>query len=465
MRNSSPWIEQLRKDRKIQNLTKDIESDVVVIGGGISGVVTAYMTLTLTNRNVVLLEARKLAYGATGHNAGQLVAAFERPIRELVKDFGKKKVIEALKGLEIEAWVLLESIIKEANLTLPYSTFLGYGGCLTVEQLIEELDSILFHKENDLPYHDSFIAKEQKLLEIIPAKYHGLCIEIPQEDIARVLSVTHNNYIAAVAEPAKMGCMNSALFTEQLAEYCLEKFKDRFTIYEHTKVDRVVLHTGRGILHANGFSIAAHEIVLCTNGFEHFSIENTTGVDIDTKFHHDIVGVVGYMSSFYDSSPIPYARWYLMDSINAPESETGEPYFYVTRRPFETPPPYKGLVCVGGPEVTLVERSLYDPETLIDEVIQQELLSFTAKNIVGAENFKHSTFWHGLMGYTPSGVRLIGVEPCNEVLLYNLGCNGIGILPSIYGARKIARHLNGEKLEKTIFDPQDVRCILSVENK
>ena len=61
--------------------------------------------------------------------------------------------------------------------------------------------------------------------------------------------------------------------------------------------------------------------------------------------------------------------------------------------------------------------------------------------------------WHGLMGYTPNGIRCIGPDAINPILLYNLGCNGVGILPSIYGAKRISQFLNGEKLKKSIFDP------------
>ena len=57
--------------------------------------------------------------------------------------------------------------------------------------------------------------------------------------------------------------------------------------------------------------------------------------------------------------------------------------------------------------------------------------------------------WHGLMGYTTNGIR-IGPRPQNEVLLYRLGCNGVGILPSIMGGRKIAAHC-GEKIPPSIL--------------
>jgi hypothetical protein len=52
-------------------------------------------------------------------------------------------------------------------------------------------------------------------------------------------------------------------------------------------------------------------------------------------------------------------------------------------------------------------------------------------------------------------MRVIGHEPKNPLLMYNLGCNGVGILPSIYGAWKIAKLINGEKFPESIFDPRE----------
>ena len=51
--------------------------------------------------------------------------------------------------------------------------------------------------------------------------------------------------------------------------------------------------------------------------------------------------------------------------------------------------------------------------------------------------------WHGLMGYMDGGVRVIGAHPGRPALLYNLGCNGVGFLPSIHGGRQIPRILSG----------------------
>jgi glycine/D-amino acid oxidase-like deaminating enzyme len=51
-------------------------------------------------------------------------------------------------------------------------------------------------------------------------------------------------------------------------------------------------------------------------------------------------------------------------------------------------------------------------------------------------------------------VRVIGAHPEHPRLLYNLGCNGVGFLPSIAGGQRIGRLLAGERLGASIFDPR-----------
>ena len=58
------------------------------------------------------------------------------------------------------------------------------------------------------------------------------------------------------------------------------------------------------------------------------------------------------------------------------------------------------------------------------------------------------------MGYNDGRTRVVGTHPDHPALLYNMGCNGIGFLPSIYGGRRVARKLLGLDLEPSIFDPR-----------
>jgi glycine/D-amino acid oxidase-like deaminating enzyme len=58
------------------------------------------------------------------------------------------------------------------------------------------------------------------------------------------------------------------------------------------------------------------------------------------------------------------------------------------------------------------------------------------------------------MGYSPGGVRVVGPHPAHPRLLYNLGCNGVGFLPSIAGADRVGRLLAGEDLAPSALDPR-----------
>ena len=72
----------------------------------------------------------------------------------------------------------------------------------------------------------------------------------------------------------------------------------------------------------------------------------------------------------------------------------------------------------------------------------------------GGCNEAYDYAWHGLMGYTPDRLRVVGFEHRNPALLYNLACNGVGILPSLHGGHRVAQLLAGEQLPPSLFDPR-----------
>jgi glycine/D-amino acid oxidase-like deaminating enzyme len=98
--NGSPWLEEISRSRPEVVLEEDDETDVAVVGGGISGMVMAYYLLTRTNRRVMLLEKELVGHGATGHNAGQAVAAFEVRYEDLVEALGKERTAQGYRELD-----------------------------------------------------------------------------------------------------------------------------------------------------------------------------------------------------------------------------------------------------------------------------------------------------------------------------------------------------------------------------
>jgi glycine/D-amino acid oxidase-like deaminating enzyme len=130
-------------------------------------------------------------------------------------------------------------------------------------------------------------------------------------------------------------------------------------------------------------------------------------------------------------------------------------YFYLTRRPYEYEKGVQhNLISIGGPDVSIEDTTPYSRDDEYPEEHADNIDRFVKETYDTEPNKKidYVFTWHGLMGYTKNGVRLVGPEPKNPVLLYNLGCNGIGILTSLHGASKIARHINGEQVGRSIFD-------------
>lgn len=73
-----------------QPLTEEEDFDVVVVGGGITGITTAY-NLTQAGLKVALLEANKILNGTTGHTTAKVTVQHDVIYYELIQHFGLEK--------------------------------------------------------------------------------------------------------------------------------------------------------------------------------------------------------------------------------------------------------------------------------------------------------------------------------------------------------------------------------------
>ena len=275
--NHSPWIKQLKRVRGVSPIANNTETDVAIVGGGIAGVTTAYFALTRTNKNVLLVEADKIAHGATGHNAGQITSYFERSLTDLVNEFGPDLAIDGQRSIE-SAWSLLDEIISVAKLKVPLYRFTGYAGLTSLEQITGQLEDNILRERGGLPTEQIVIAEEWPGRSEIPEKYNGMYDLASHSDVLSLIECSDPTYIASLSY--QKGCLNSALFSEELIKYLAETFKNRFSFFEASPVKTVNLSEDHAELEILDYKIKAKRIVLCTNGFENFSIKNKNGPDI-----------------------------------------------------------------------------------------------------------------------------------------------------------------------------------------
>lgn len=437
----SPWLTQL-DERKPYLLSGHADADVTIVGAGIAGVSTAYQLLMHGDASVLLIDGGMVARGATGRNAGHVLNEFERPVADMIRAFGRDMTLDALKGVE-SGWDIIQEMLNMSHAKEVYDKCFSYNGLATMEVLLENLETHDIRKQAGIIHQPLLVSNRPDVIEHIPLSLMHHVMPVPHSVVLELLKTDDTRFIAV--ETIQIGCMNSSHFCNQIVKWLLQKFPERFRVAENSPVQKVILERASARLESSLLTISTRHVVLCTNGFKTLHIENNAGDDIDGAFHDMVQGVAGYMTGYVDSKPEPVAAY----SYYHPEE------FYITRRPYhQKDGSTVTITCLGGIDTLLEDQTQFDPALdfppVIEDILSREILH-TYRGLPATA--KHTFLWQGLMGYTKNTVRRIGFEPKNPVLLYNLGCNGVGILPSIYGGKRIRQLLSGEKLAPSLFDP------------
>ena len=448
--NASPWVAQLEPDGPARALSANLTTDVVVVGAGIAGVATSFFTLRATDLRVVLVERDRVARGATGHNAGQLTTYFERPLHDIASEFGSQLALEAQADLD-GAHDLLDLMAAEVGSTVRVERFVGHMGMFTLDHVRVHLLNNLLRRDGGLSTETVVVSEEAEFLADIPHEFDGLYDVVPQARVRELLDTEGDSYRAVLSD--RKGCANGAALTQQVLAHLEATHPDRFRYVDRTPVERVAVGAGRAVAHAAGHTISARQAVLCTNGFADHVVEDLAGTEVHLAQAQQVSGLVGYMAAFVEDESRPPAAVSYLRSARIGIGDV--PYVYVTRRTYERGSETMTLTCMGGPDTELDGRT-YDPTRPVPgevlDAMDDEILAFAQPARPHGRPFDFQ--WHGLMGYSDGLVRVVGRHPVHPELLYNLGCNGVGFLPSVFGGERISRILAGERLPASIFDPR-----------
>ncbi|GGB54610.1 (2Fe-2S)-binding protein [Fictibacillus barbaricus] len=100
------------------SLSEDHQSEVVVVGGGISGITTAYL-LAKEGLQVTLLEAGKVLNGTTGHTTAKITAQHDVIYDRLISHFGLERAHQYYRSNEY-AGKFIRDLIKEHDIHCNY---------------------------------------------------------------------------------------------------------------------------------------------------------------------------------------------------------------------------------------------------------------------------------------------------------------------------------------------------------
>jgi glycine/D-amino acid oxidase-like deaminating enzyme/nitrite reductase/ring-hydroxylating ferredoxin subunit len=210
------------------------ETDVVVVGGGIAGVTTAYL-LTQAGKQVVLLEADRLGLGTTGGTTAKVSAQHGMKYYQLALNRGK----EAAEAYAASNSAALEWIADE-------STQVG-SNCD-----FERRDCYIFTRDSE--------QRDEIALEVAEAVQAGLPMELVEGDIGLPFDV------AAAAKLPDQAQFDPRRWLLALAERAVSQ---GCVIVEHSRVSGVrgtsspfTVKTPQGDVRAPDVVIATHYPIL-----------------------------------------------------------------------------------------------------------------------------------------------------------------------------------------------------------
>lgn len=111
MESKSIWEGTAGIEKTYPSLTKDADADVVIIGGGITGL-TAAMLLSEAGKKVIVLEALRIGLGTTGNSTGNLYVTVDEHLSSIKKKWNKDVMRDIVQS-RTAAVNLIEAVIKK----------------------------------------------------------------------------------------------------------------------------------------------------------------------------------------------------------------------------------------------------------------------------------------------------------------------------------------------------------------
>lgn len=180
MNTKSYWIESVKgKNKEFSSLEKDEKVDVCIIGGGLTGLTTAYY-LSKTNLKVALLEKNRICEHTSGNTTAKITSQHGLFYDYLIQSQGKEKAKQYLEANE-QAISNIEKIVEDESINCDLERTDSYVYTLKQEELEKikkEVDAVnslgftaKFISNVELPFRTLGAIRFQNQAEFNPCKY------------------------------------------------------------------------------------------------------------------------------------------------------------------------------------------------------------------------------------------------------------------------------------------------------
>jgi glycine/D-amino acid oxidase-like deaminating enzyme/nitrite reductase/ring-hydroxylating ferredoxin subunit len=265
------WTQSIEGLPSHPKLEEDTDTDIVVVGGGISGITAGYLLATAGFR-VVLLEAGTLLGGTTGHTTAKITAQHDLIYDELIKQEGNEKA-SLYYNANRDALHFIRNTVKEHAIECGFSVQNAY--------VYTNDDSYLQKLQNEMSAYEKLG---------IPGSYVD---HIPLTNIPAKAAVV-------MKEQAQFHPL-------QYLRVLIRKFVEAGgRIHEHTTATDIRQDNRPVVTTADGCQISCNRVVICS----HFPFYDGHGfffarMHAERSYALGVKGAIDYPGGMYISAEEP----------------------------------------------------------------------------------------------------------------------------------------------------------------
>jgi glycine/D-amino acid oxidase-like deaminating enzyme len=373
--------------RQFEYLTEDIDTEVIIIGGGITGSILGYY-FSKANIPTVILEKSRIAYGSTSITTALLHYELDSTAKDLIK------------------YTTLSNVVKSYELGL---------------KALDEIDKFISEYGNKCNYERKdtlFYSSKEKEIDIMKDEYllrkdSGFEVEF----ITKENNPFSFDIKGGVYSKNGGGQLDPYKYTHHLLDVSCN---NGLRIYENTEVmDINYLPEGVEVITSYGYKVKGKKVIIAT-GYN-------TGKFTKMDFGHKTITY-----SIATKPVSSFDGWHNKALIR----DNCKPYSY-----FRTS---DNRILAGGEDMNLSDDGLN--EKLAEEKyskMEQKLNNMFPK----IKDIKVDYKYCGVFASTKDELGFIGEDPKNKDLWYCLGYGANGILSAIFGGMILSKLYKGEEDE------------------
>lgn len=390
LRSNEPfWLVKNGIINSYPSLREDIETEILIVGGGITGSLIAHQCVA-DGYETTLIDRREIAHGSTSATTSMLQYEIDVPLYELIEMIGEKGAAASYRAC--------------------------FDSIDTLGAIVKKIKSKCGFKKKKSLYFAALkkdVADLKK--EFAARKAHGFPVKWLEAD------EIEKKYQLKTSFGGILSGQGGSIDAFQLAHDILEfNRKKGLRIFDKTDLEKVDYK--RNAVTATteyGNQIKAGKIIYC-NGFESVEIIKDKFVKLLSTY-----AIVG--ERFEDD------RSHLKDTLFW---NTAEPYNYLRTTD-------DNRLLIGGEDEEFTDTEKRD--ALLAEKAKK--LKKTLSKILPEYDFRTDFVWAGTFGETKDGLPYIGAHPNFPSAYFVLGFGGNGITFSVVGMDLISQMLKGKKTE------------------